>query len=145
MTDRDRMSNQLSGIWETALASRVHSASYRLSVGQETLVDVAGSKRFSAASMIKTGLLFESLRAVDDGDIDWLGNVGLDESMTAGGDGFLRASPLPCAIRFCDVAAHMIATSDNTAANVVIRELGGLTRSMSLCVPLLNATLCERG
>ncbi|MFQ3616233.1 MAG: serine hydrolase [Cyanobacteriota bacterium] len=90
-------------------------------------VDVNGSTVYPAASTIKTPILVAFLQDVDRR------RVRLDEFLTlqtidiTDGSGEVQFMEIGSQLSALDTATKMITISDNTATNMVIHKLGGLT------------------
>ncbi len=90
-------------------------------------VDLNGSTVYPAASTIKTPILVAFLQDVDRQ------RVRLDEALTlqtidiTDGSGEIQFMEVGSQLSALDTATKMITISDNTATNMVIHKLGGLT------------------
>jgi len=119
------ISDRLAALWTTALDTRIRYASWSIELADGAVSERGAETRYAGASMIKTWLLWLLVQDVMATKIPWEGSVSVTDDDVAGGDGLLRKLPLPTTLRVCDVAVLMTALSDNTAANSVIRLLGG--------------------
>jgi beta-lactamase class A len=117
--------NTLAAIWESSMVTHAEFASYEVLVGEHLAARRDAGRKYGAASVIKTALLALLLQDVAAARFDWKEVTEVTDEHTAGGDGLLRAIPLPVSMRVCDIATLMIAASDNTAANVILDILGG--------------------
>lgn len=114
-------------------------------------VDLNGSTVYPAASTIKTPILVAFLQDVDRQ------RVRLDESLTlqsidvADGSGEIQYMEIGSQLSALDTATKMITISDNTATNMVIHKLGGLTalnnrfREWGMSHTVLNNLLADLG
>lgn len=112
-------------------------------------VDVNGSTVYPAASTIKTPILVAFLQDVDRQ------RVRLDESLTlqatdiTNGSGDIQFMEVGSQLSALDAATKMITISDNTATNMVIHKLGGLTalngrfRDWGMSQTVLNNLLAD--
>jgi beta-lactamase class A len=107
------------------MVTHAEFASYEVLVGEHLAARRDAGRKYGAASMVKTALLALLLEDVATARIGWKEVTDVTDEHTAGGDGVLRAIPLPVSMRVCDIATLMMAASDNTAANVILDILGG--------------------
>jgi beta-lactamase class A len=90
-------------------------------------VDINAATTFSSASTIKIPILIAFFQEVD------AGRIRLDETMTtkqehiAGGSGDMQSKPVGTTYSALEVATKMIIISDNTATNMLIERLGGMS------------------
>jgi beta-lactamase class A len=85
-----------------------------------------GESSFSAASMIKMPILVAFLQDVDAGKIRLDQQVTMLEGDIVGEAGEMQFDGAGTQYTALETAANMIITSDNTATNMIIRELGGI-------------------
>ncbi|MBQ0894484.1 serine hydrolase [Micromonospora sp. U56] len=88
-------------------------------------IAVNGTFRPKAASVIKLWILVELLRRVDCGQLSLDRGVRVTRADVVGGAGKLKSEPIPQVVTTHRLAEYMIEYSDNTAANVLIDQLGG--------------------
>ncbi|HEX2772084.1 MAG TPA: serine hydrolase [Micromonosporaceae bacterium] len=88
-------------------------------------IAVNGTFRPKAASVIKLWILVELLRRVDCGQLPLDRGVRVTRDDVVGGAGKLKSEAIPQVVTTYRLAEYMIAYSDNTAANVLIDQLGG--------------------
>jgi beta-lactamase class A len=81
-------------------------------------------KLFPAASTIKAPILIALARAVDAGRLGWDDRLRILPDDVAGGTGVLAWMQPDLQLRLRDFAYLMIAVSDNTATNVILRAVG---------------------
>jgi beta-lactamase class A len=91
--------------------------------GSKTAIDA--DRVLPAASTIKIPILIALFQQVDRGQIKLDEQLTLQKSMVAAGSGELSKSPIGSQFSVQEVAAKMIAISDNTATNMLIDRLGG--------------------
>ena len=88
-------------------------------------LELEGSTIFASASTIKIPILFAFFQEVD------AGNIRLDETLTmkpeliANGSGDMKMQKPGTQFTALETATQMIATSDNTATNMLIERMGG--------------------
>ncbi len=98
-----------------------------LDIASGAYVDLNAGATFSAASTIKIPILIAFFQEVD------AGNIRLDETMTmkqefiAGGSGDMQYKPVGTKYTALEVANKMMTISDNTATNMLIDRLGGIS------------------
>ena len=78
---------------------------------------------FSAASLIKLGVLYTLFEKHSSGDID-LDEFAVFSSSTSVDGGLLHRTRSGARLRLDDLALLMVSVSDNTAANILIDRLG---------------------
>lgn len=88
-------------------------------------VDLRGSERVQAASVIKIPVLVAFLQAVDRGDVRLDEQLVLDSQLAGGGSGELQMRPYGSEVDALTAATLMITVSDNFATNLIINRLGG--------------------
>ncbi|HHP7245257.1 MAG TPA: serine hydrolase, partial [Elainellaceae cyanobacterium] len=89
-------------------------------------VDLNGTRRFSAASMVKVPILVAFFQDVDAGKIRLDKMLTIEEDDVATGSGDLQFQAIGTQYSAIEVATMMITISDNTATNMLIREMGGM-------------------
>ncbi|WP_017302183.1 serine hydrolase [Nodosilinea nodulosa] len=89
-------------------------------------VDLGGGEPIAAASTIKMPILVAFLQQVDAGTMDLNQAMVLREEDVAGGSGTMHSDAVGTQYTALEVATHMIVSSDNTAANMMIAALGGM-------------------
>ena len=108
-------------------------------------VDVNGMLRPKAASVIKLWILAELLRQVDCGQRSLDEGVLVRQSDVVDGTGELQHESFPQVVTLKRLVEYMIKFSDNTAANVIIDQLGGFAAVNSLIDSTnLKQTVLER-
>lgn len=80
---------------------------------------------FPAASVIKLPILLAFLQEVDSGEIKLHEKMVMGKEDVAGGAGGLQYKPVGTTLDAFECATQMMAVSDNTATNMIIRRLGG--------------------
>jgi len=99
-----------------------------LDLDTSSYVDLEGTTIFSAASTIKLPILLAFFQAVDAGQIRLDQTLTLTEEHRAGGSGSLQYDPVGSEYTALEVATWMMTISDNTATNMIIELLGGMTQ-----------------
>ena len=89
-------------------------------------IDLNGTETVAAASTIKVPILVAFLAAVDAGTVRLDQTVTLREDMVASGSGDMQTAEIGTQYTALEVATEMIVTSDNTATNLIIAQLGGV-------------------
>ncbi len=88
-------------------------------------VDIDSTKAISAASTIKTFVLYAFFQDVDSGKIRLDENLTMDQADIAGGSGDMQYQKPNTKFTALETATKMIVISDNTATNMLIKRLGG--------------------
>ncbi|MGJ3248405.1 MAG: serine hydrolase [Elainellaceae cyanobacterium] len=89
-------------------------------------LDLNGTRQFSAASMVKVPILVAFFQEVDAGKIRLDKMLTIEEDDIATGSGDLQFQAIGTQYSAIEVATMMITISDNTATNMLIREMGGM-------------------
>ena len=88
-------------------------------------VDIDGTKEISAASTIKTFVLYAFFQDVDSGKIRLDENLTMTQADIAEGSGDMQFQKPATKYTALETVTKMIVISDNTATNMLIRRLGG--------------------
>jgi beta-lactamase class A len=97
-----------------------------------------------AASSIKTPILLAGLEDLDAGKLRWNQPLQLTKELVGGGAGWMATKPVGTRFPFYEAATEMIRVSDNSATNLLIKQLGGKTalnnrfQSMGLTATTVN-------
>ncbi|NJN91081.1 MAG: serine hydrolase [Leptolyngbyaceae cyanobacterium SL_5_14] len=100
---------------------------YLFDLDTRAYLDLNGTATLSSASIIKVPVLVALLQEVD------AGNIRLDESLTleasdiAEGSGDMQYQPPGTQYSVLETATKMIIISDNSATNMLIKRLGGIS------------------
>lgn len=104
--------------------TRVSIAVESLNKTEATSFFYLADERTPAASLIKLPIMIEAMDWVRDGRINPDEIHILTDSEKAGGDGVLKTYQHRSRIAYRDLITLMITHSDNTATNILIREIG---------------------
>lgn len=88
------------------------------------VLSVAADRPVPAASTVKVLILVEAHAQAADGDLRWSDEVTLTDEDKVGGAGSLRRERSGSTWSWAQLARRMIAESDNTASNLLLRRLG---------------------
>ncbi|MBX3069178.1 MAG: serine hydrolase [Thermomicrobiales bacterium] len=119
---RERTNERLQHI-RSQFSGRMGIAARNLSTGEEFLLD--HEEVFPTASTIKTAILYELYRQIDEGTHRLDDRVDLKTSDIVEGSGVLRDIMPGLQPTVHDLAMLMIIVSDNTATNMLIDLVGG--------------------
>ncbi|MGJ3250772.1 MAG: serine hydrolase [Elainellaceae cyanobacterium] len=89
-------------------------------------LDLNGTRQFSSASMVKVPILVAFFQDVDAGKIRLDKMLTIEDDDIATGSGDLQFEAVGTQYSAIEVATMMITISDNTATNMLIREMGGM-------------------
>ena len=92
-------------------------------------VNINGNYTFPAASLIKIPIAVVLLQKVDREKISWDTVLTLKRYHYASGAGFLRTRKIGTKLKLREVFKLMLTISDNTATNMIIDFLGGVTET----------------
>jgi len=90
-------------------------------------LDWNGDTTFAAASTIKFPILVAFFQDVDAGKIRLDEKLTLKKELVGGGSGGFQYKPLGSQFTALETATQMMIVSDNTATNLLIERLGGIT------------------
>lgn len=90
-------------------------------------ININGDSPFPAASLIKIPVAVALLREIDKGTISWNKKLTLKKYHYASGAGLLRTKKTGTKIKLKEVFRLMLTISDNTATNMIIDLLGGIS------------------
>ncbi|MFD1417601.1 serine hydrolase [Companilactobacillus keshanensis] len=79
-----------------------------------------------AASDIKVYIMAAAYQKIDDGDMSLDGRYELTSEDKVGGTGVVQNMQVGDSLTYRDLIDYMITKSDNTAANIITKEIGGL-------------------
>jgi len=141
------LSSRLNGYLQTL------SPTTRVSLAVQSLVDTSAffhraDERVPSASVIKLPILVEAMEWAKAGQINLDEIYILLDSDKAGGSGILQTYPHRSRIAYRDLLTLMMTHSDNTATNILIRELGmeavnQRLRSLGLPTSQLNRMMMD--
>jgi beta-lactamase class A len=103
------------------------SGTFLIDLDSGNYVDLDGSNNFSAASTIKVPVLVAFFQDVDAGRIRLDEKLTVRKDLIGGGSGELQGYPVGTQFTALDVVTKMITISDNTATNMLIDRLGGIS------------------
>ncbi|MBN3040818.1 MAG: serine hydrolase [Candidatus Omnitrophica bacterium] len=86
--------------------------------------EIGRHRQFPAASLIKLPILASAIKAVSEGKISLGDKITIEKKDITGGSGILKSANPPYTLSFEKLLELMIAASDNTATNKVIKILG---------------------
>ncbi|MBW4691129.1 MAG: class A beta-lactamase-related serine hydrolase [Lyngbya sp. HA4199-MV5] len=90
-------------------------------------LDLNGGASFAAASTIKVPILIAFFQDVDAGKIRLDELLTMRKELVGGGSGEMQGMPIGTQFTALETVTKMITISDNTATNMVIARLGGMT------------------
>ena len=90
-------------------------------------ISINGDAHFPAASLIKVPIAVVLLREIDKGKISWEQVLILKRHHYASGAGYLRTRQIGTKLKLKEVFKLMLTISDNTASNMIIELLGGIS------------------
>lgn len=90
-------------------------------------LSVNGDHSFPAASTIKFPVLMAFLQDLDAGKVRLDESLVMQENLIASGSGEMQDMPIGSRFSALETITQMITISDNTATNMIIDRLGGIT------------------
>lgn len=118
-----------------------------MDLDSNSYVDVNGAAAMSAASTIKFPILIAFLQDVDAGKIRLDESLVIRKDLIGGGSGDMQYKPVGTRFSALETATKMMTISDNTATNLLIARLGGITslnerfKSWGLTTTVINNLL----
>lgn len=100
-------------------------------------VDINSKQTFPAASIIKLPILLDLFRNIEAGQADLRDEVKIENYYRAEGSGSIKNSPDSKNFTLDELANAMITTSDNSATNMIMAQIGGM--------PSINRAIKEWG
>jgi beta-lactamase class A len=91
-------------------------------------LNINGDKSFAAASTIKYPILIALFQEVDAGRIQLDETLVMGKRHIVGGSGNMQYGRLGSKFSLLETATRMMTISDNTATNMIIDRLGGITQ-----------------
>ena len=95
--------------------------------GRNNAISINGNTSFPAASLIKIPIAVVLLKKVDENKISWNQTLTLKHYHYAQGAGLLRTKKAGTKFKLSEVFRLMLTISDNTATNMIIDLLGGIS------------------
>ena len=103
----------------------VEPKAWFLDLDSNTYVNFNGTKSIAAASTIKIPILVAFFEKVDAGDISLDQMITMDKEIIVGGSGNMQYMETGKQFTALEIARKMIIISDNTATELLIRQIGG--------------------
>ena len=97
------------------------------SLDNKIYAEIKSETELPAASSIKVPILIVLLTMLDRGEILWDEKLTLTEETIGSGAGWMAYQKIGEEFPVFEVATEMIRVSDNTATNLLIKRLGGIT------------------
>ena len=91
-------------------------------------LSINGDKSFAAASTIKYPILIALFQQVDAGEIQLDETLVMGRKHIVGGSGNMQYAKVGSKFSLLETATRMMTISDNTATNMIIDRLGGITQ-----------------
>jgi beta-lactamase class A len=91
-------------------------------------LSINGDKSFAAASTIKYPILIALFQQVDAGEIQLDETLVMGRKHIVGGSGNMQYGRVGSKFSLLETATRMMTISDNTATNMIIDRLGGITQ-----------------
>ena len=94
---------------------------------RDNCININGDSSFPAASLIKIPIAIVLLREIDKGKISWNENLTFKKHHLAQGTGVINTKKIETKIKLRQIFKLMLTISDNTATNMIIERLGGVS------------------
>ncbi|MGE5458958.1 MAG: protein kinase domain-containing protein [Methanobacterium sp.] len=85
-------------------------------------------EKMTAAGLVFVPILYEALKQIDSGQLDEQSKVTISKGMLVGGTGTLNTSNIGDSYSIRDLMNMMMNHSDNSAANILIDRVGGMSQ-----------------
>jgi beta-lactamase class A len=90
----------------------------------EGTININGNIETPAASTIKIPIMLECLKQSQDGLLNLSNKINISSNACVGGSGILKSLSENTSLPFIDLIKLMIIVSDNTASNLIIKQIG---------------------
>ncbi len=139
----------LSQAWQNLAAAEkgLKASAFLLVLDDGRYAQLNPDQPLPAASSIKTPILLAGLEDLDAGKVRWNQPLQLSKELIGGGAGWMGSKPPGTRFPFYEAATEMIRVSDNSATNLLIKQLGGKQtlnlrfQSLGLTATVLNNLL----
>ena len=99
---------------------------YFISLDSEEYAQLNPNKILPSASTIKIAILLITLEMIDNGELFWNEPIELKKELIGSGSGWMAYEQIGKHFPTHEIANEMIRISDNTAANLLIKRIGGI-------------------
>ncbi len=115
--------------WENLIIKNpdLEVSAFFLSLDNQVYAEIKSDIKLSAASSIKVPILIILLTMLEKEEIIWNENLILSEDVIGSGSGWMAYQKIGERFPLYEVASEMIRVSDNTATNLLIKRLGGIS------------------
>ena len=115
--------------WENLIIENpdLDVSAFFISLDRQAFAEIKSDVKFSAASTIKVPILIILLTMLEREEIFWNEKLILSEDLIGGGSGWMAYQEIGESFPIYEVASEMIRVSDNTATNLLIKRLGGIS------------------
>lgn len=90
-------------------------------------VSINGDRVYATASIIKLPILIALFQGVDTGALQLGESLKMTRDLVVGGSGNMQYRGVDSQFSLLETATRMITVSDNTATNMIIKRMGGIT------------------
>lgn len=113
--------------------------------GPQGVININANTSFPAASLIKIPIAVALLQKIDKGQISWGSKLTVKQHHYSSGSGILKKEKTGTKVSLRKVFKLMLTISDNTATNMIIDLLGGIssTNQQIAALGLKNTKLVE--
>tara|TARA_Y100001968_G_scaffold316077_1_gene343449 strand:+ start:15128 stop:16234 length:1107 start_codon:yes stop_codon:yes gene_type:complete len=121
--------NLLSSKWEKIKNkyNDLEVSAFLLIIDNNQYAELQADNQLPAASTIKIPILITILRMLDQGEVSWNEPLKLEQSLIGKGAGWMAYEAIGTKFPMHEVVSEMIRISDNTAANLLIKRVGGIS------------------
>ncbi len=123
-------SEKLINKWQSLITKNpdLEVSCFFLSLDNQVYAEINSDYGLPAASSIKVPILIVLLTMLDGGEILWDEELPLTEDTIGSGAGWMAYQKVGEKFPVFEVATEMIRVSDNTATNLLIKRLGGISK-----------------
>tara|TARA_Y100001968_G_C19368901_1_gene724033 strand:+ start:95 stop:1183 length:1089 start_codon:yes stop_codon:yes gene_type:complete len=120
---------KLSAKWKEIISQHkdIEVSAFLMMLDTNKYAEIEADNALPAGSTIKIPILLLILQMLDRGEINWDELIDIEESLKGGGAGWMAYEPIGKKFPIHEVANEMIRISDNTAANLLIKRIGGIS------------------
>ncbi len=116
--------------WESIISQipDIYVSCSFISFDNQVYAEIESNTRMPAASSIKVPILIVLLNMLDRGEIFWNESLTLTEDTVGSGSGWMAYQEIGEKFPIFEIASEMIRVSDNTATNLLIKRMGGISQ-----------------
>jgi len=103
------------------------TGSYYYNLNDHTTTGILENTKIRAASDIKLFIMATAFQQISEGNLSLSDRYELTDTDKVGGTGIVQSMQTGTSLTYKDLLNYMITQSDNTAANIIVDKVGGLS------------------